>query len=152
MSPVKALALGQYHAVSCSVDGTLNLWKLDDSVTLAKTIPSSVGSNPYCAPEALALCLEDTVLVLRMGHRLTVQEVHSGKVLYTDSLSMDVPLITCTCDGRLLVVFYDGRHIVKVRHLQYTTVLDVEMLSMHSNYWGTLQQTSCSLYFLLLGV
>ncbi|KAF4089359.1 hypothetical protein AMELA_G00065260 [Ameiurus melas] len=61
--------------VSCSLDGTLNVWKLDDSVTLAKTIPSSVSSNPYCAPEALALCLEDTVLVLRMGHRLTVQEV-----------------------------------------------------------------------------
>lgn len=120
MNPVKALALGQYHAVSCSVDGILNLWKLEDSVTLAKTIPSSDSSNPNCTPEALTLCLEDTVLVLRMGHRLQVQEVHSGKVLYIEAVSMDVPIITSTCDGRLLVVFYDGSHIVKVRNLQYT--------------------------------
>ncbi|KAB5579452.1 hypothetical protein PHYPO_G00195220 [Pangasianodon hypophthalmus] len=67
-----------------------------------------------CAPEALTLCLEDTVLALRMGHRLQVQEVHSGKVLYTDAGSVDVPVITSTCDGRLLVVFYDGSRIVKV--------------------------------------
>ncbi|KAK3567409.1 hypothetical protein QTP86_019864 [Hemibagrus guttatus] len=114
MSPVKALALGHYHAVSCSEDGTLNLWKMEDSVTLVKTIPSSLGCNPDCAPDALTLCLEDTVLVLRMGHRLQVQELHSGKVLYTDAVSMDVPVITSTCDGRLLVVFYDGSRIVKV--------------------------------------
>ncbi|KAG7330095.1 hypothetical protein KOW79_006317 [Hemibagrus wyckioides] len=114
MSPVKALALGHYHAVSCSADGTLNLWKMEDSVTLVKTIPSSVGCNLNCAPDALILCLEDTVLVLRMGHRLQVQELDSGKVLYTDAVSMDVPVITSTCNGRLLVVFYDGSHLVKV--------------------------------------
>ncbi|XP_027025117.2 NACHT domain- and WD repeat-containing protein 1 [Tachysurus fulvidraco] len=114
MSPVKALALGHYHVVSCSVDGTLNVWKMEDSVTLVKTTPSSVGCNPYGAPDALALCLEDTVLVLRMGHILQVQEVHSGKVLYTDAVSLDVPVFTSTCDGQLLVVFFDGSHIVKV--------------------------------------
>lgn len=116
MSPVKALALGHYHVVSCSVDGTLNVWKMEDSVTLVKTTPSSVRCNPYGAPDALALCLDDTVLVLRMGHILQVQEVHSEKVLYTDAVSMDVPVFTSTCDG-LLVVFFDGSHIVKVRRL-----------------------------------
>lgn len=120
MSPIKALALGQYHAVSCSVDGTLNFWKLENSVTLAKTMPNIVNSNPDCAPEELILCLEDTVLVLRMGYRLQVQEVHSGKVLYTDAMSMDIPVITSTCDGQMLVVFYDGSHVVKVRHFRFT--------------------------------
>lgn len=120
MSSVKALALGHYHAVSCSEDGTLNLWKMEDSVTLVKTIPSSVDCNLNCAPDTLILCLEDTVLVLRMGNRLQVQELDSGKVLYTDAVSVDVPVITSTCDGRLLVVFYDGSHVVKVRHLRYT--------------------------------
>lgn len=120
MSPVKALALGQYHAVSCSVDGTVNLWKLENSVTLVKSMPYSVGSNPNCIPEALTLCLDDTILVIRMGHKLQVQEVHSGKVLYTDATSMDVPVITSTCGGQVLVVFYDGSHIVKVRHRQWT--------------------------------
>ncbi|KAM9500864.1 NACHT domain- and WD repeat-containing protein 1-like [Clarias gariepinus] len=114
MSPVKALALGQHHVVSCSVDGTVNFWKLENSLTLVKTMPNSVGSNPNCAAEALTLCLEDTVLVISMGHRLQVQELHSGKVLYTDAVSADVPVITSTCDGQLLVVFYDGSNIVKV--------------------------------------
>ncbi|KAI5104186.1 NACHT domain- and WD repeat-containing protein 1-like isoform X1, partial [Silurus meridionalis] len=118
LSPVKALALGQYHAVSCSVDGTVNIWKLGNSVTLAKSIPSSVGSNPNCAPEELTLCLEDTVLVLRMGHRFQVQDLHSGNVIYTDIVSVDVPVITSTCDGKLLVVFYDGSHKVKVFDLE----------------------------------
>lgn len=136
MSPVKALALGQYHAVSCSMDGTFNLWKLEDSVTLAKTMPSSVGFNPDCTPDALTLCLEDTVLVSRIRHRLQVQEVHSGKVLYTDATSMDVPVMTSTCDGQLLVVFYDGSNIVKVKTL-ILHVLDVQMIFMHT----TLQQT-----------
>lgn len=120
MSPVKALALGWYHAVPCSVDGTLNIWKLEDSVSLAKTIPSLEGFNPDYTPGVLILCLEDTLLVLRMGHRLQVQELHSGKVLYTEVVPTDVPIIMSTCDGRLLVAFYDGSHIVKVRHLQYT--------------------------------
>lgn len=82
-------------------------------------MPNLVSSNPNCTPEELLLCLADTVLVLRMGHRLQVQEVQSGKVLYTDVVSVDVPVITSTCDGQLLVVFYDGSHIVKVRPLHY---------------------------------
>lgn len=123
MSAVKALAIGQSRAVSCSVDGTVIFWKLENSVTLAKIMPNLVKSNPDCAPEELILCLEDTVLVVRMGHRLQVIEVHSGKVLYTDAGSMDVPVITSTCDGQMLVVFYDGTHIVKVKNLQYTMCL-----------------------------
>ncbi|KAI4905072.1 hypothetical protein NFI96_016045, partial [Prochilodus magdalenae] len=114
MSPVTALAFGQHHAVSCSMDGTLKLWRLDDTVALAKTLPRSKGFYSAWAADSLTLCLEDSVLALTMGHRLLVRDVESGKVLYTDTESLDVPVVTSTCDGRLLVAFYDGSHIVKV--------------------------------------
>ncbi|KAG9274177.1 hypothetical protein AMEX_G11074 [Astyanax mexicanus] len=114
LSPVTALAFGQDHAVSCSVDGTLKLWKLDDTVALARTLPRSEGFTSGWAADSLTLCLKDSVLVLRKGHRLQVREVDSGKVFYTESESLDVPVVTSTGEGRLLVVFYDGSHKVKV--------------------------------------
>ncbi len=43
-----------------------------------------------------------------------VREVESGQVVYSESESADVPIVTTTCDGQLLVVFYDGSHLVKV--------------------------------------
>ncbi|XP_017574350.1 uncharacterized protein LOC108440128 [Pygocentrus nattereri] len=114
MSPVTALAFGQHHAVSCSVEGTLKLWRLDETVALARTLPRSEGLNSSWTADSLTLCLGDSVLALRMGHQLQVREVESGKVLYTDSESLDVPVVTSTCDGQLLVVFHDGSHRVKV--------------------------------------
>ncbi|TSK82214.1 NACHT domain- and WD repeat-containing protein 1 [Bagarius yarrelli] len=98
LSPVTALALGQNHIVSCSVDGTLILWKLEDSVTLANSIPCTVGYNPNCVPDALTLCLEDTVLALRMGHSLQVQEVFD--------LAMSCSLLHCVN----LTLGYDPIH------------------------------------------
>lgn len=43
-----------------------------------------------------------------------VREVESGRVVYSESDSVDVPIVTTTCAGQLLVVFYDGSHLVKV--------------------------------------
>ncbi|XP_062848885.1 uncharacterized protein LOC134311211 [Trichomycterus rosablanca] len=121
-SPVKALALGRHYAVSCSIDGMLNLWKLGETVTLARTLPRTGESSDFSA-DTLSLCLDDEVLVLRRGHSFQVQEVHSEKVLYTENELLDVPVITSTCDGRLLVVFYDGSHTVKVFDLSASCLL-----------------------------
>lgn len=109
-----ALAFGQHHAVSCSVDGALKLWRLDEKVALARTL-----QRADWAADSLTLFMEDSVLALRMGHRLQLREVESGKVLYTDTESPDVPVITSACAGRLLVAIYDGSHIVKVRQNLY---------------------------------
>lgn len=51
------------------------------------------------------------VLTLAM---FQVREVDSGRVMYSESDSMDVPMVTTACDGQLLVAFYDGSHLVKV--------------------------------------
>lgn len=47
-----------------------------------------------------------------------VREVESGRVVYSESDSVDVPIVTTTCEGQLLVVFYDGIHLVKVKYVK----------------------------------
>lgn len=115
MSVVTALAHGRHHIVSCSSDGMLNLWRLDEQTRPVKSLPRVHGSAVNWAANSLTLCLDDSVLVLQMGHCLQVREVDSGKVLYMEKESLDVPVVTSACDGQLLVVFYDGSHMVKVR-------------------------------------
>ncbi|XP_076828927.1 uncharacterized protein LOC143475082 isoform X3 [Brachyhypopomus gauderio] len=117
-SPITAVAFGQHHAISCSADGTLKLWKLDETVGPARTLLRSGVTRSVWSADSLTLCLGDTVLALRNGHGLQVHEVDSGKVLYEDVEAPDVPVITSTCDGCLLVVFYDGSHMVKVFDLE----------------------------------
>ena len=51
-----------------------------------------------------------------------VREVESGRVVYSESDSVDVPIVTTTCEGQLLVVFYDGSHLVKVHSSQRQTI------------------------------
>uniref|UniRef100_A0A9J7XU40 Si:ch211-212k18.6 n=1 Tax=Cyprinus carpio carpio TaxID=630221 RepID=A0A9J7XU40_CYPCA len=114
MSAVTALAHGQHYIISCSCDGMLNLWHLDEQTRPVRSLPRAHGSAVDWAADSLTLCLDDSVLVLQMGHCLQVREVDSGKVLYMEKDSLDVPVVTTACDGRLLVVFYDGSHLVKV--------------------------------------
>ncbi|XP_051992707.1 uncharacterized protein si:ch211-212k18.6 [Xyrauchen texanus] len=114
MSAVTALAHSRHHIVSCSSDGTLNLWHLDNLSRPVQSLPRAQGSAADWAADSLLLCLEDSVLVLQMGHWLQMREVNSGKVLYMEKEALDVPVVTSACEGRLLAVFYDGSHLVKV--------------------------------------
>ncbi|XP_051510932.1 uncharacterized protein LOC127415919 [Myxocyprinus asiaticus] len=114
MSSVTALAHCQHHIVSCSSDGTLNLWHLDNLSRPVQSLPRAQSSAADWAADSLLLCLEDSVLVLQMGHWLQMREVNSGKVLYMEKEALDVPVVTSACEGRLLAVFYDGSHLVKV--------------------------------------
>ncbi|XP_016335060.1 uncharacterized protein LOC107683518 [Sinocyclocheilus anshuiensis] len=114
MSAVTALAHGRHYIISCSCDGMLNLWRLDEQTRPVRSLPRTHGSAVDWAADSLTLCLDDSVLVLQMGHCLQVREVDSGKVLYMEKDSLDVPVVTTACDGRLLVVFYDGSHLIKV--------------------------------------
>ncbi|KAL0189396.1 hypothetical protein M9458_016495, partial [Cirrhinus mrigala] len=105
MSAVTALAHGRHYIISCSSDGMLNLWHLDEQTRPVRSLPRAHGSAVDWAADSLTLCLDDSVLVLQMGHCL--------QVLYVEKNSLDIPVVTTACDGRLLVVFYDGSHLVK---------------------------------------
>ncbi|KAK6323042.1 hypothetical protein J4Q44_G00053810 [Coregonus suidteri] len=110
-STVTALTRGQRGlvAATCGGDGTLKVWDLE----LGRAVRTLEGAGGVVG-DSLTLCLEDRVLVVRMGQSLQVREVDSGKVIYCESDSLDVPVVTTACDGQLLVAFYDGSHLVKV--------------------------------------
>ncbi|KAG9347016.1 hypothetical protein JZ751_005943 [Albula glossodonta] len=107
---VTAFAGGQKGlvAVSCSCDGTLKMWDLE----LGHTVRTLEGVS--CQVDSVTLGLDDTVVVLTMKQTLLMLDVTSGRVLYSESDSLDVPVVTTTSDGQLLVAFYDGSHLVKV--------------------------------------
>ncbi|XP_071402446.1 uncharacterized protein [Centroberyx affinis] len=110
-SNVTALGGGQRGplGVTCEADGSLRLWDLE-SRRVVRTLEAAGG----VVGDSLTLGLDDGMLVVRMGQSLQVREVESGRVVYSESDSVDVPIVTTTCEGQLLVVFYDGSHLVKV--------------------------------------
>ncbi|KAG7461821.1 hypothetical protein MATL_G00195090 [Megalops atlanticus] len=110
MDTVTALSGGRRGlvAVSCSVDGTLKVWDLEQGHAV-RTLGGIGGTV-----DSVTLGLDDTVVALTMQQTLLVMDVTSGRVLYSENGSVDMPVVTTTSDGQLLVTFYDGSHLVKV--------------------------------------
>ncbi|KAJ8262209.1 hypothetical protein GJAV_G00163800 [Gymnothorax javanicus] len=110
LDTVTALAGGQKTsmAISCSQDRTLKVWDLEKSCAV-RTL-SGVGPNV----DSITLCKNDSLVALTMKQTLLVLELASGSVVYTENDSLDIPVVTTTSDGQLLVAFYDGSRLVKV--------------------------------------
>ncbi|XP_028461906.1 uncharacterized protein LOC114573893 isoform X2 [Perca flavescens] len=96
-------------AVTSESDGRLRFWDLEQ-----RRIIRSLDAVGGIVGDSITLGLDDRMLIVRMGQSLQVREVESGRVVYSESDSLDVPIVTTTCEGQLLVVFYDGSHRVKV--------------------------------------
>lgn len=111
MTPVTAIAGGRHGsvAVTCSSEGTLRLWDLERG-GVVRTIYGDAG---FSAVDTLTLCLNDSLVAITKGHCLQVRELSTGKLLYSESESLDVPMVTCASEGQLLVVFFDGSQVVK---------------------------------------
>ncbi|KAJ8269670.1 hypothetical protein COCON_G00122770 [Conger conger] len=111
LDTVTALAGGEKVAVSCSRDGTLKMWDLERGCAV-RTLRRVGGDGGDV--DSVTLCMNDAVVALTMKRTLLVLEVASGRVLFTENDSLDIPVITTTSEGQLLVAFYDGSHLVKV--------------------------------------
>ncbi|KAG2466202.1 NWD1 protein, partial [Polypterus senegalus] len=94
--------------VTASRDRTLKLWDLSSGKSI-KTL-HGVGRDI----SSIALCMDNTLVALTEGHSLQIWEVSSGRMVYCENDSLDIPVITCTMDGQILVAFYDGSHFAKV--------------------------------------
>ncbi|XP_018549377.2 NACHT domain- and WD repeat-containing protein 1 [Lates calcarifer] len=95
--------------VTSESDGSLRFWDLEQ-----RRVIKSLNAVGGVVADSLTLGLDDRMLIVRMGQRLQVREVESGQVVYSESDSVDVPIVTMTCEGQLMVIFYDGSHLVKV--------------------------------------
>lgn len=129
MSPVTAIAACQdgSQVLTCSQEGTLRLWDLNKgrvvhTLTLGDEDDDG-SSSTLPAADTLMLCLEDTLVAVTRAHHLEVRELDSGDLLYSESESLDVPVVTCAADGQLLVVFFDGSQMVKVRVYVFVYIL-----------------------------
>ncbi|MBN3301764.1 NWD2 protein, partial [Amia calva] len=95
-------------AASASRDGTLKLWDVSSGRAI-RTL-GGVGRNI----DSITLCLDNKMVALTEKHSLRVWDIASEIVVYSENESLDVPVLTSTLDGNLLVVFYDGSHCIKV--------------------------------------
>ncbi|XP_074480037.1 uncharacterized protein LOC141760845 [Sebastes fasciatus] len=111
LTNVTALGGGQSGplGVTSESDGSLRFWDLEQ-----RRIIRSLDPAGGVVGDSITLGLDDRMLIVRMGQSLQVREVESGRVVYSESDSVDVPIVTTTSEGQLLVVFYDGSHLVKV--------------------------------------
>ncbi|CAK6968650.1 RWD domain-containing protein 4 Protein FAM28A [Scomber scombrus] len=111
LTSVTALGGGQRGplGVTSESDGSLRFWDLEQ-----RRIIRSLDGVGGVVGDSLTLGLDDKMLIVCMGPSLQVREVESGRVVYSESDSVDVPVVTTTCEGQLMVVFYDGIHLVKV--------------------------------------
>ncbi|XP_051231416.1 uncharacterized protein LOC127349591 [Dicentrarchus labrax] len=111
LTSVIALGGGQRGplGVTSESDGSLRFWDLEQ-----RRIIRSLDAVEGVVADSITLGLNDKMLIVCMGQSLQVREVESGRVVYSESDSVDRPIVTTTCEGQLLVVFYDGSHLVKV--------------------------------------
>ncbi|XP_041079688.1 uncharacterized protein LOC121297430 [Polyodon spathula] len=58
--------------------------------------------------------MDNTLVAVTEDHCLQVWEVSSGRMIYSENDSLDIPVLTTAMDGQFLVAFYDGSHTMKV--------------------------------------
>uniref|UniRef100_A0AAV2KL95 RWD domain-containing protein n=1 Tax=Knipowitschia caucasica TaxID=637954 RepID=A0AAV2KL95_KNICA len=121
-------------AVTCEVDGSIQFWDLEQRRIIRGLDPAG-----ELVADSLNIGLNDTMLVARMGQDLQVRTVDTGRVVYSESESVDVPIVTIASNGRLLVVFYDGTPRVKVFDLAnscsllHSTTISLTSEPIHKN-------------------
>ncbi|XP_028856386.1 uncharacterized protein LOC114801979 isoform X2 [Denticeps clupeoides] len=151
MASVTALAEGRGHVVvTCFNDGTLMLWDVEMNCAV-RTLAQGARTS---AADSVILCLDDSLVVLISGHCLQVREMASGRLVYSESDSLDVPMVTSTSDGQLLVAFYDGSQVMKVFDLTasckllYCTNITLECDPIHKDQSILLSRNSIKDYVL----
>ncbi|KAJ3585371.1 hypothetical protein NHX12_014092, partial [Muraenolepis orangiensis] len=135
-SPITALGGGLRGpvAVTCEAEGNIYLWDLE----LRRVVKTLEAVGPG-AVDQLTLGLDDSVLVVCTAQSLQVREIETGRVMYSEDGLVDVPMVTTTCEGQLLVAFYDGSRVVKVFDLASSCSLlcclhmDLEAQAIHKD-------------------
>nr|XP_046237578.1 uncharacterized protein si:ch211-212k18.6 [Scatophagus argus] len=151
LTDVTALGGGQRGTlvVTGESDGSLRFWDLEQ-----RRIIRSLDAVGGIVGDFITLGLDDRMLIVRMEQSLQVREVDSGQVVYAENDSVDVPVVTTTCEGQLLVVFHDGSNLVKVFDLASSCSLlhcvniSIERGAIHKDHSVLLSSNSVRDYVL----
>ncbi|XP_062837471.1 uncharacterized protein LOC100559988 isoform X3 [Anolis carolinensis] len=105
-------AIGQtqeeHIVATVSNDGTLKLWDL--RVGKAIFTLHAIGKNI----SAIAVCLENRLVAVSDKTSLKIWDLSLEKVIYAAGEFLDTPILTSAMNGQLLLVFFNGNHMVQV--------------------------------------
>ncbi|XP_029438114.1 NACHT and WD repeat domain-containing protein 2-like isoform X2 [Rhinatrema bivittatum] len=110
MDRITAVAVAERDlmAVTTSKDGTLKLWDLDTG--RATFTLHGIGKNI----DSITMCLENKLAAVTENNSLQVWDLSLRKMIYSANGFPDIPILTSAMDGKLLLAFFDGSHLVKV--------------------------------------
>nr|XP_033799042.1 uncharacterized protein LOC117359821 [Geotrypetes seraphini] len=106
-----AEAEGDLLTVTTSKDGTLKLWDLHTG--RATFTLYGIGKNI----DSITMCLENKIAAVTEGNSLQIWDLSKENLIYTANGLPDIPILTSAMDGKLLLAFFDGSHLVKVFNL-----------------------------------
>ncbi|KAH0616128.1 hypothetical protein JD844_027012 [Phrynosoma platyrhinos] len=131
-------AIGQtqkeHIIATVSGDGTLKLWDL--SAGKAIFTLHGVGENV----RAIAVCLENRLVAVSDKTTIKIWDLSLEKVIYAAGEFVDTPILTSAMNGQLLLIFYNGNHMVQVFDLArscqllHEVHLSTEEVPIHKNH------------------
>ncbi|KAJ7326778.1 hypothetical protein JRQ81_016537 [Phrynocephalus forsythii] len=123
----------EFIVATISTNGTLKLWDL----RLGKAIFTlqDAGENII----ALVVCSENRLVAMSDKTTIKVWDLLMAQVVYTAGELLGTPILTSAMNGQLLLVFYNGSHMVQVFDLAHSCqkiheiYLSTEDMSIHHN-------------------
>ncbi|KAM4807673.1 uncharacterized protein WCC33_012466 [Rhinophrynus dorsalis] len=136
------------RAVTASKDGTIKVWDLGSGKTIFTL--HGVGTNI----DSITVCMENKLVAVTADHSFQIWDLSLGKMIYSATDCLDVPILTSAMDGRLLLAFFDGSHLIKVFDLadscRLTCQIDIpaEEAPVHKNHSILVSRNSVKDYIL----
>ncbi|XP_069055414.1 uncharacterized protein [Pleurodeles waltl] len=95
-------------AVTASKDGTLKMWDLPSGKPVFTL--HGVGRNI----DSITVCQENKMVAVTENNSFQVWDLSLRKIIHTAKGFLDAPILTSAMEGKLLLAFFDGSHLVKV--------------------------------------
>uniref|UniRef100_A0A6J0UD75 Uncharacterized protein isoform X1 n=4 Tax=Pogona vitticeps TaxID=103695 RepID=A0A6J0UD75_9SAUR len=138
----------EFIVATVSSNGTLKLWDL----RLGKAIftMQEVGENIT----ALVVCSENRLAAMSDKTTVKVWDLSMARMVYAAGEFLGTPVLTSAMNGQLLLVFYNGNHMVQVFDLTHScqmiheTYLSTEDASIHQNHSILVSKNSVKEYVL----
>ncbi|XP_077158423.1 uncharacterized protein LOC143819984 isoform X2 [Paroedura picta] len=138
----------EFIVATASCDGTLKLWDL--RLGKATFTLRGVGKNI----SAIVVCLENRLVAVSDKTTIKIWDLSSERIIYAAGEFLDTPILTSAMSGQLLLVFFNGSHMVQVFDLTrscqlvHQGFLSTEEVPMHKNRSIVVSRNSVKEYVL----
>lgn len=105
---------------TASCNGTLKLWDLQ----VGKAIFTLHGAGKNIS--AIVVCLENRLVAVSDKTTIKIWDLSSERVIYAAGEFLDTPILTSAMNGQLLLVFFNGSHMVQVSYFFFFITLKLQ--------------------------